>query len=92
MVAGLLTLVAGPTEHGPQACRFAPALPPEGAQSGFGRPGAGLMRFDVITLFPELFAPHQTCGVTRRAYDSGAIGLMGDDVAAIVEVIRASGD
>ena len=33
------------------------------------------MRFDVITLFPELFAPHQTCGVTRRAYDSGAIEL-----------------
>jgi len=33
------------------------------------------MRFDVITLFPELFAPHQTHGVTRRAYDSGAIEL-----------------
>jgi tRNA (guanine37-N1)-methyltransferase len=33
------------------------------------------MRFDVITLFPELFAPHQTSGVTRRAYDSGAIEL-----------------
>ena len=33
------------------------------------------MRFDVITLFPELFAPHQTSGVTRRAYDSGAIQL-----------------
>ena len=26
------------------------------------------------------------------AYDSGAIGLMGDDVAAIVDVIRTSGD
>ncbi|HEU5294628.1 MAG TPA: tRNA (guanosine(37)-N1)-methyltransferase TrmD [Burkholderiaceae bacterium] len=33
------------------------------------------MRFDVITLFPELFAPHQSSGVTRRAYDSGAIEL-----------------
>lgn len=26
------------------------------------------MRFDVVTLFPELFAPHLTLGVTRRAY------------------------
>jgi tRNA (guanine37-N1)-methyltransferase len=26
------------------------------------------MRFDVITLFPELFAPHMTQGVTRRAF------------------------
>jgi len=33
------------------------------------------MRFDVITLFPELFAAHQTSGVTRRAYDSGAVEL-----------------
>jgi tRNA (guanine37-N1)-methyltransferase len=33
------------------------------------------MRFDVITLFPELFAPHRDSGVTRRAYDSGAIEL-----------------
>ncbi|HEX6019257.1 MAG TPA: tRNA (guanosine(37)-N1)-methyltransferase TrmD [Burkholderiaceae bacterium] len=33
------------------------------------------MRFDLITLFPELFAPHQTSGVTRRAYDSSAIEL-----------------
>ncbi|HET7525073.1 MAG TPA: tRNA (guanosine(37)-N1)-methyltransferase TrmD [Burkholderiaceae bacterium] len=33
------------------------------------------MRFDAITLFPELFAAHQTSGVTRRAYDSGAIEL-----------------
>ncbi|UUX97668.1 tRNA (guanosine(37)-N1)-methyltransferase TrmD [Aquabacterium sp. J223] len=27
------------------------------------------MRFDVITLFPELFAPHLAVGVTRRAFD-----------------------
>jgi len=33
------------------------------------------MRFDVITLFPELFEPHTHSGVTRRAYDSGAIEL-----------------
>ena len=30
------------------------------------------MRFDVITLFPELFAPFLASGVTRRAYESGA--------------------
>ena len=28
------------------------------------------LRFDVITLFPELFAPHLTSGVTRRAFES----------------------
>src|SRR6266568_1227996 len=28
------------------------------------------MRFDVITLFPELFAPFLANGVTRRAYES----------------------
>ena len=31
------------------------------------------MRFDVITLFPELFGPHLEHGVTRRAYASGAL-------------------
>jgi tRNA (guanine37-N1)-methyltransferase len=31
------------------------------------------MRFDVLTLFPELFAAHFEHGVTRRAYTSGAI-------------------
>ncbi len=31
------------------------------------------MRFDVITLFPELFEPFQRIGVTRRAFDSGAV-------------------
>ena len=31
------------------------------------------MRFDVITLFPELFAPHLTHGVTRRAFESGQV-------------------
>ncbi|MDI1258544.1 tRNA (guanosine(37)-N1)-methyltransferase TrmD [Aquabacterium sp.] len=33
------------------------------------------MRFDVITLFPELFAPFQSVGVNRRAFDSKAIEL-----------------
>lgn len=33
------------------------------------------MRFDVITLFPELFAPFQSVGVNRRAFDSKAIDL-----------------
>lgn len=33
------------------------------------------MRFDVITLFPELFAPFQSIGVTRRAFDSGQVRL-----------------
>lgn len=33
------------------------------------------MRFDVLTLFPELFAPFQAVGVTRRAFESGAIDL-----------------
>ncbi len=31
------------------------------------------MRFDVITLFPEIFAPFLTIGVTRRAYESGLV-------------------
>jgi len=31
------------------------------------------MRFDVITLFPELFTPLLTSGVTRRAYESGLV-------------------
>ncbi len=29
------------------------------------------MRFDIVTLFPELFAPHLACGVTRRAFEPG---------------------
>jgi tRNA (guanine37-N1)-methyltransferase len=29
------------------------------------------MRFDVITLFPELFAPFLSVGITRRAFESG---------------------
>lgn len=33
------------------------------------------MRFDVITLFPELFAPHLTHGITRRAFESGQVDV-----------------
>jgi tRNA (guanine37-N1)-methyltransferase len=33
------------------------------------------VRFDVITLFPELFAPFQTTGVTRRAFESRAVDV-----------------
>lgn len=31
------------------------------------------MRFDVVTLFPELFAPFQSVGITRRAFESGQV-------------------
>ena len=33
------------------------------------------MRFDVVTLFPELFAPFLTAGVTRRAYETRQIDV-----------------
>jgi tRNA (guanine37-N1)-methyltransferase len=33
------------------------------------------MRFDVITLFPELFTPFLTVGVTRRAFESGQVDV-----------------
>ena len=33
------------------------------------------MRFDVITLFPELFAPFLASGVTRRAFESGQVDV-----------------
>lgn len=33
------------------------------------------MRFDIITLFPELFAPFLSSGVTRRAYESGLVDV-----------------
>ena len=34
------------------------------------------MRFDVLTLFPELFAPFLESGVTRRAYASGQVRVV----------------
>lgn len=33
------------------------------------------MRFDVVTLFPELFAPFLTSGITRRAYATGQVDV-----------------
>lgn len=33
------------------------------------------MRFDVITLFPELFAPFLAAGVTRRAFEAGLVDV-----------------
>ena len=33
------------------------------------------MRFDVVTLFPELFAPHLTQGITRRAFESKQVDV-----------------
>lgn len=33
------------------------------------------MRFDVITLFPDLFAPFLVQGVTRRAFESGQVDV-----------------
>ena len=33
------------------------------------------MRFDVVTLFPELFAPFLESGVTRRAYESRQVDV-----------------
>lgn len=33
------------------------------------------MRFDIVTLFPELFAPHLAHGITRRAFESGRVDV-----------------
>lgn len=33
------------------------------------------MRFDVLTLFPELFGPHLTVGITRRAFEQGGVDV-----------------
>ena len=33
------------------------------------------MRFDVVTLFPELFAPHLRHGITRRAFESAQVDV-----------------
>ena len=33
------------------------------------------MRFDVVTIFPELFAQHLSLGITRRAFESGAVDV-----------------
>jgi tRNA (guanine37-N1)-methyltransferase len=33
------------------------------------------MRFDVVTIFPELFAPHLASGITRRAFETGQVDV-----------------
>jgi tRNA (guanine37-N1)-methyltransferase len=33
------------------------------------------VRFDIVTLFPELFEPHLVHGITRRAFESGAVDV-----------------
>ena len=33
------------------------------------------MRFDIITLFPELFVPFLSVGITRRAFESGQVDV-----------------
>jgi tRNA (guanine37-N1)-methyltransferase len=33
------------------------------------------MRFDIVTLFPDLFAPHLSQGITRRAFESGQVDV-----------------
>jgi tRNA (guanine37-N1)-methyltransferase len=33
------------------------------------------IRFDVVTLFPDLFAPHLTQGITRRAFESRQVDV-----------------
>ena len=33
------------------------------------------MRFDVVTIFPELFAPHLSLGITRRAFESAQVDV-----------------
>ena len=33
------------------------------------------MRFDIITLFPELFEPFLKIGITRRAYEAGLVNV-----------------
>lgn len=33
------------------------------------------MRFDIVTLFPELFPPLLTSGITRRAFESGQVDV-----------------
>lgn len=33
------------------------------------------MRFDIVTLFPDLFGPHLTQGITRRAFESRLVDV-----------------
>ncbi len=33
------------------------------------------MRFDIVTIFPELFAPHLSHGITRRAFETAQVDV-----------------
>ena len=33
------------------------------------------MRFDIVTLFPELFTPFLSIGITRRAFESKQVDV-----------------
>ena len=50
---------------------------PHPRRLGPGLLSRAAMRFDVVTLFPELFAPHLTHGITRRAFESAARSTCG---------------
>lgn len=68
------------------------------------RAKASIIQHHFADLDPSVVAEVQAAGVevwawpmasiaeAQFAYDSGAIGLMGDDVAAIVSVLRSNGD
>lgn len=47
----------------------------ESPSTGAWTTDAPAVRFDVITLFPELFAPFLTQGVTRRAFESRQVDV-----------------
>lgn len=51
---------------------------PGGVSPSTGKPtteAAQTVRFDVITLFPELFSPHLSQGITRRAFESRQVDV-----------------
>jgi tRNA (guanine37-N1)-methyltransferase len=54
-------------------CRHAAS--PSTGNSTTPRDAQALMRFDVVTLFPELFAPHLRHGITRRAFETGLVDV-----------------
>jgi tRNA (guanine37-N1)-methyltransferase len=41
------------------------------------------MRFDIVTLFPELFVPLMQCGIIRRAFEARADGSKAVDVRLV---------
>ena len=49
------------------------------------------MRFDIITLFPNLFEPLLTTGVTRRAFDSGLVDALEQWLVALAKQVERTG-